>query len=290
VRKRVLLFVLVLVGLLSAASLATAARPPVPTGAPPAGITPLRPGDAGPKVCGLQWELQGQRPSVYRGIITYPRDRARNCYYGPVTARAVYRMKYRLGFPERALNGRAGADFQAILRGKRARPIFYISRAGRRFPVPVPLSRATVCVNHLLSSARAEVRSGSIETWGDNWGPRVRDYQSATGAYHAAWCASFVQWNLIHIGYGAIADHTAGVFYMTDWGRARGLVHALPRVGSIVLFQDQRLAGQGHEGIVVHVTSHGFVSVEGNQANGVHEVYHDLGYRNPVFLWLPDCS
>ena len=47
-----------------------------------------------------------------------------------------------------------------------------------------------------------------------------------------------------------------------------------------------------YDGLVQFVTSGPIVAlcIEGNEANGVHENFHDMGYRNPVFLWLPNCT
>lgn len=251
---------------------------------------PVGPGSHGPAVCGLDWMLQGHRPSAYRGIVTYnPKRHVVPCFYGEKTAAAVKLMKRRLGFPDRAVNGTAGTDFLRILRGQQKRPLGYLLRAQERFPVPVPTPVKTTCVERLISLAKAEV-GVEEQPLGSNRGPRIDVYERVTGTVGLSWCVAFQQWLLAQEGYGTIANDTAGVYAMTDWAHARGWLHALPRAGDIVLFQDWRRPNGGHAGLVTKVFAHSFESAEGNSANGVRLRYHSLVDRQPIFLQLPNCS
>lgn len=103
--------------------------------------------------------------------------------------------------------------------------------------------------------------------WGTNTGPRVRQYQSSTGAYWAPWCVSFQQWALKQVGLGPVADRTAGVFYFAGYGDKHGWRINRPVPGAIVCFMN----GQGHMGAVESVSGAGskFTTIEGNAANAV---------------------
>jgi hypothetical protein len=234
----------------------------------------------------MAYALEGHRPSVYRtSVRSFPFKP--NGLYGPHTVAAVRNAKRRLGFP--VVNGVAGRDFLLILEGKRPRPIGYLVRAGKRTKATVPLRKPlSSCVSRLISVEKHEL--GVLEhPFGSNDGPRVHVYQSATGVYRQAWCMSFQVWAVTGVDLGNVLEHTAGVYEETRWAKSRGLLHALPKVGSLVLFQDWGRPNGGHAGLVVKITAHGFVSIEGNASNGVRERYHLVGDRDPLFLWLPGC-
>lgn len=250
---------------------------------------PLGPGSHGSAVCALQWMLSGHKPSVYHNIVAFnPKRHVAGCPYGQKTADGVRLMKRRLGFPNRAVNGRAGLDFQRILRGKVKRPLAYLLRAQKRFPVSVPTPAPTACVNRLLSYAKAEL-GVQEHPLGSNSGIRVHYYQSSTGAYNAAWCLSFALKMLDQADPMNGLLHSAGVYTESDWAHQHGLLHAQPKIGSIVLFQDWRRPNGGHAGIVLKVGSSWFVSTEGNASNRVLERFHNLVDRQPLFLWTPGC-
>jgi hypothetical protein len=83
--------------------------------------------------------------------------------------------------------------------------------------------------------------------WGSNSGARVHFYQSSTGAYNAAWCASFVCKMAQEVGYkGSVS---AGAWDLTDnhGKRVKGTATALP--GDVVSLN----TGQGHVGILLRV-------------------------------------
>lgn len=246
----------------------------------------------GKTVKGLQWLLQGRKPSK-RHIKTYT-GRV-NGRYDHATSLAVKRMKWKLGWPDRLVNGRyAGRAFFAIVKGKRALPLQYMGIRSKRLAAAklaydkqlAQAAAQTTCAQKLIKIASGEI--GVTENpWGSNRGARVSTYQSVTGAYGAAWCVSFYQWVLRGAGKGPIADRTAGVFYLEHWAQSRGWVHARPVVGAGVSF----MSGSGHQAAVVTaVTSSGFYTIEGNHNNGVYKVFRRFGDHNPVFVYIPGCS
>lgn len=243
---------------------------------------PLRLGDHGQRVADLQWLLAGHRPSVYRRTVHPYRGRI-DGVYGPRTAAAVKAAKWRLGYPSRLIDRRAGRQLFEFLHGKRARPLGWIGRASKR--IKSVISSQSACSNRIIGAARAEL--GVHESpWGSNDGARVRVYQSVTGAYHAPWCASFIQYVLRRANVGTIADRSAGVFYIVSWAHRRTLVHAQPRPGSLVAY----MHNLGHIGVVESVTSRGFTTIEGNASDAVRRRWHPIGYAHTVFIWLPKCS
>ncbi len=244
---------------------------------------PLHRGDQGRAVRDLQWLLEGHKPSAYRGIATLDPHVKPDGIFGPRTAAAIVAMKRRLGWPDRALTPVAGDDLRQILLGQKPRPVGWIARAAARLKTVVV--QPSPCVDRVLAVARAEIGVHEIPD-GSNDGPRVRTYQSVTGAYRAPWCASYVQWVLRTAKYGTIADRSATVFYITHYAYTHGWSHAIAKPGALVGF----LNDQGHIGIVERVTAHGFYSIEGNHSNQVAEVYRRIGEVPMVFIWLPGCN
>ena len=130
----------------------------------------------------------------------------------------------------------------------------------------------------------AEAQLGVSESpRGSNDGVSVRKFQAVTGAYRAAWCASFAQYCLVQAGAGPIANRSAGVYYIVDYARKHGWIVSRPRPGDLVCF----IRGSGHMGIVRRVTRDGFSTVEGNAANSVlARSYNGFGAPN-VFIRVP---
>jgi hypothetical protein len=117
---------------------------------------------------------------------------------------------------------------------------------------------------------------------GRNGGVRVHDYQSATGAYNAPWCVSFLQYGLKVKGVGRVADRTAGVFYLAGWARRNGLARSTPKRGYFACY----MWGAGHIGIVETVHHDGtFTAIEGNASNSVRRKWRDG--RNTLFVQIP---
>jgi hypothetical protein len=242
-------------------------------------LATLEIGDRGQRVKDLQWLLKGNAPSVYK-IKAY-KGRV-NGVFGKSTWRAVRSMKWRLGYPSGWIDGRAGPQFIRILLGKEARPLKWIGRASARAKQLASGVGNTSCARSAVRVANSQV--GVTESpWGSNSGYRVRQYQSATGAYGLAWCASFAQWVLKHSGYGTIAGRSAAVYPIVSWAHRRAWVHARAKVGAVVAF----LTWQGHMGIVTAVSRSGFTTVEGNSSNGVRRRWYPHGYRGAVFIWVP---
>ncbi len=139
----------------------------------------------------------------------------------------------------------------------------------------------TYTVEALLGVARGEV--GVIEVpRGSNSGPRVRVYQSSTGAYHAPWCASFVQWCLKQVGAGPIAHRSAGVFYIANYARSHGWLRWKPKAGMLICYLD----GEGHMGIIQSVSATAIFAIEGNHENSVQKVRRPLK-GNYAFIEIP---
>lgn len=104
-----------------------------------------------------------------------------------------------------------------------------------------PLSKADKAVAYSLS------QQGVHESpWGSNRGEDVHRYQSSTGAYNAAWCASFFWYAWQKAGYRG--PTSAGAWYSTDHIGVRQTIHtALP--GDGVSFN----IGDGHIGMFLSV-------------------------------------
>lgn len=105
---------------------------------------------------------------------------------------------------------------------------------------------------------------------GSNDGPRIREYQAVTGAYRAAWCASFVQWCLkeAHCPVAAFG-RSAYVPYILSAAKAHGMLVAAPKPGDLVCYDWERDGVADHIGIVKRVIDHRtFEAVEGNTAVG----------------------
>lgn len=105
---------------------------------------------------------------------------------------------------------------------------------------------------------------------GSNDGPRVHEYQAVTGAYRAAWCASFVQWCLKQAGCAVPAfGRSAYVPYILSTAKAHGMLVNAPKPGDIVCFDWERDGVADHIGFVLKVIDHRtFETVEGNTAVG----------------------
>jgi len=239
----------------------------------------LEVGDRGQRVKDLQWLLAGNPPSVYK-IKSY-RGRI-DGVFGRSTWRAVKGMKWRLGYPSGWLDGRAGPQLVRILTGKEARPLKWIGRASARAKQRAQGVGSTLCARAAVRLANSQVGVSEVP-YGSNRGSQVAKYQSVTGAYGLAWCASFAQWVLKRSGFGTIAGRSAAVYPIVAWAHRQAWVHARAKVGAVVAF----LTWQGHMGVVTAVSRRGFTTVEGNSSNGVRRRWYPHGYRSAVFIWVP---
>lgn len=261
--------------------------------APAANPVPVHRYQTGQDVKDLQWLLAGHKPSAFK-IVAY-KGKINGLYFKQ-TATAVKNMKWRLGWPEPINADVAGSFFLNVLKGKIARPRSYFVRVTARLAALKKIEDAkraeTDCAKKVIRFARGEL--GVIEDpYGSNSGSRVREYQAVTGAFHAPWCVSFAQWvfKQARVGSpkawsGAIANNSAGAFYVAGWAREHGWARSVPKPGFGVVFLDRL----GHMGIVESVSSTGFTSIEGNASNRVLERFHPFGARPEVFVAVPGCD
>jgi hypothetical protein len=259
----------------------------------------LHPGSRGPRVAALQWMLAGHCPNRYAvrcgGKVKPTLHRYTAGIDGARTGSGVVAMKYRVGYPKAGecgasrsyLNASVGPYFFALLKGQKQRPTCWVVLAAKRIKLPAPGVSAAALKVKAFEVAQLGVTE---QPAGSNRGPRisydaagVRAYQAATGAYGAAWCVSFQQASFLAELGVTFADRTAGVFYAVGYARSHGWLNAKAKVGELVAFLDY----QGHMGFVAKITASGFSSIEGNQANGVHEVFHAYGSRPYAFIAIP---
>lgn len=252
---------------------------------------PLHPGSAGPRVAALQWLLGGHRPNVFTKVKGTYKGKPSG-YFGANTSKAVYAYKYRIGYPTRYLTAKrkyqAGNYFIELLLGKRHRTKEMVALAARRVSGLVEPGVSPMALKlRLLAVSQLGVTESP---WGCNCGPHISysvnrypAYEASTGAYYAAWCASWIQWLLWQSGYGRIADNSAGVLYIENWAQRHGYLSAKPHVGSLVAYLDDG----GHIGMVMKVTASGYSEASGNSDNRVQETWHPWNYRLRVFINLP---
>lgn len=102
-----------------------------------------------------------------------------------------------------------------------------------------------------------------------NDGPRVKQYQSVTGAYRAPWCASFVEWCFVQAGLKELfAEKSAYVPYFVQQAKVRGWAVAKPAPGDLACFDWNKDGVSDHIGFVVDVLGTKLLTVEGNTAKG----------------------
>jgi hypothetical protein len=119
---------------------------------------------------------------------------------------------------------------------------------------------------------------------GSNSGPAVHEIQTSTGAYGAPWCVSTVQYIIRKVTGKTIADDTANVYYLADYGARHGWVVPHPVVGGPVCYH----VGLGHAGTVVQVLGDGsFYAVEGNEGNAVRLMHRTTAQLPCTFLKPP---
>ena len=127
------------------------------------------------------------------------------------------------------------------------------------------------------------------EPWGSNRGFRVGTYQSATGAYGAAWCDSFVMWDYKQVGAWPLT-RLAYVYGTVEQARQHAWLRSTPIAGAAVAYT--YWAGRiriksGHIGIVERVTRDGFYTIEGNSGDAVTRHFRRFGDAT-VFI-VPPC-
>jgi hypothetical protein len=117
-----------------------------------------------------------------------------------------------------------------------------------------------------------------------NDGPAVHTIQSSTGAYRAPWCVSTVQFIVKTVVGHTIADDTANVYYLAEYGARHGWVQPRPVLAGPVCYR----IGAGHAGTIVQVLDqHRFYAVEGNEGDAVRLMLRDSRQLPCVFLKPP---
>jgi len=142
----------------------------------------------GPKVKDAQWLMQGN--NKFKGLATY-KDGKLDSEYGPLTAQAVQRTKYWLGYPASAIDQVFGQVLYEYLlpSSERMLPADYKQRRAKRIASATPGKNAL---------AKAISQIGVEES------PRGSNMQQYGKWYHmngVAWCAIFETWCFAHSGY-----------------------------------------------------------------------------------------
>lgn len=154
---------------------------------------------------------------------------------------------------------------------------------GAGMPKSAPKVKPPTAAQRIVAEAHSLLGIREIPD-GSNSGPAVHVIQSSTGAYGAPWCVSTVQHILVVVLGHTIADDTANVYYLADYGARHGWVVPHPVVGGPVCYH----IGQGHAGTVVQVLSDGtFYAVEGNEGNAVRLMHRSSAQLPCTFLKPP---
>lgn len=154
----------------------------------------------------------------------------------------------------------------------------------KRKPTPTPHPpKAPEVAQRIIAEAHSLLGIHELPAH-SNDGPDVRRIQSATGAYRAPWCVSTVQYIIRQVTGHTIADDTAGVYYLADFGARAGWVRQRPVLAGPVCYR----IGAGHAGTVVQVLDeHRFYAVEGNEMDAVRLMLRDSRQLQCVFLQPP---
>lgn len=244
---------------------------------------PLKAGSSGPNVVKLQTLLAG-KGNVFDKVAPVWKNKP-NGLYGDKTAAAVYALKYRLGYPSKDnVHGHttAGADFFNLLEGKSKRTLQMVALAQRRLQaVEAGMSVTAFSIKQIELSQLGAHESPAHS----NCGPVIDVYFRYFGiGCGLPWCEIFQQWAFASAGVKPpFANRSFFVEYTADWARQHGYLSAKARPGSLVAFLDDG----GHIGYVVKVMAAGYVTIEGNSTDMVHEVYHPWNLRLRVFINIP---
>lgn len=134
-----------------------------------------------------------------------------------------------------------------------------------------PLTMADKAVAYALS------QQGVHESpWGSNSGADVHRYQSSTGAYGEAWCASFFWYCWRHAGYSG--PTSAGAWHTTDALGTRVANITLAKHGDAVSFD----IGDGHVGMYLSHTTSTVKTIDGNTSDEVAVRERPLGQIHSI--------
>lgn len=157
------------------------------------------------------------------------------------------------------------------------------SSASSPAPKPAPATKHPTTAARIIAEAHALLGIHEIPA-GSNEGPDVHRIQSSTGAYGAPWCVSTVQYIVKTVTGHTIADDTANVYYLADFGARAGWVRPNAVLAGPVCYH----VGAGHAGTVVSVLADGsFYAVEGNEADAVRLMHRDPRAIRCTFLHPP---
>ena len=227
----------------------------------------------------LPQERYGSRGTDVR-VVQQRLDIADDGIFGPQTRAAVERFQQANGL---TVDGIVGPQTWAALEGVgagAARPSPSHAGSGARQPVPVAGGAPPAPADgNAVSVARSQIgvrsRPGDRNADAGANGP-IHGYQSETGAYDAAWCASFVSW-VMDKSHAPTSFRSAGVGNWVDAARRgeNGLhvvdQHAV-KPGDLVAFSWDNGSyhdGNEHIGIVSNVNGDGsFDYVSGNTDDG----------------------
>jgi hypothetical protein len=226
----------------------------------------------GQKVKDAQWLLAGN--NRFKGLATY-KDGKLDGNYGPVTAQAVKRAKYWLGYPTDALGNQNATSFGQVLyeylRPKDWRPLpaAYRGRRDKRLAAAVvtnPGARA-------LEAARKEL-GYSEEPLGSNNTKFGREY----GFNRVPWCAIFESIMFKHTGVPRFRYAAVEAIYWDAASNRNGLyLVRTPRPGDVIgyKFGADRFA---HTAFFVTFERGGLRDLGGNTGPGqVLEQHRGLG-------------
>jgi hypothetical protein len=189
--------------------------------------------------------------------------------YGPMTAQAVYRAKWWLGYPKNACTQTAesrGLLVQLLEGKKKPTPAMVKAAKARKAQVPIESIGAKMFKEALRWVGTKENPAGSNRVMFSQW-------YGVTGA----WCAMFVTYCGVKVGSKAFnkpptgqldKGHYAYVPYIRDAARAGRdylSITTKPVLGDLPLFDWQNDGVPDHVGIFEKWISPGvFASVEGN--------------------------
>jgi hypothetical protein len=138
------------------------------------------------------------------------------------------------------------------------------------FPPPV--------AGQLVIAAAAKEVGVQEDPFGSNRGKRVEFYQSSTGAYYLAWCASFC-WKMWQVAGDYKGATSAGAWRSTDTlGTKVSLATIQP--GDLVSLNE----GDGHVGLFVRINDSAktVTLIAGNTSNSVKELDYSISMIHSI--------
>lgn len=216
----------------------------------------------GPGVKKLQKQLAGENPwkrNFHPGKI--------DGVYGPATASAVKRAKWRLGYPTKLINNVAGATFCKHMAGTAKLPLLYKRRgdARARRVQEQAARRAKALAGALANQGVKERPAGTNRCKYSEWYGLI-----------GPWCAMFVTYHYVAAGSKAFLKGARWAYVPYILSAANGHDYGLsittePGPGDLVLFDWDKDGVPDHIGMFVKWNDKrksSFTSIEGNTALG----------------------